>query len=99
MPSVEAQARAQLQSERGAIIKDWGGRLPIAITYPNTYFLGMSNLGLQAIYRLLNALPDVVCERVFYDPPADGKLASPPHFTGIAASSHGLSGGGLHSDL
>ena len=31
----------------------------------------MSNLGFQTIYRHLNALPDVVCERVFLPDPAD----------------------------
>src|SRR5207244_2327471 len=31
----------------------------------------MSNLGFQAIYRHLNQIPDVVCERVFFPDPAD----------------------------
>ncbi len=39
--------------------------------YPNTYAVGMSNLGFQAIYGQLNALPDVVCERVFLPDPED----------------------------
>jgi radical SAM superfamily enzyme YgiQ (UPF0313 family) len=51
--------------------KDWGGRVSIALVYPNTYPVGMSNLGFQTIYRHLNALPDVVCERVFLPEPAD----------------------------
>ena len=63
------EARQRLASEQGAIRKDWGGRLPIALIYPNSYHLGMSNLGIQAIYRLLNEKPDIVCERVFWDPP------------------------------
>jgi len=33
--------------------------------FPNTYAVGMSNLGYQTIYRLLNQLDHVVCERVF----------------------------------
>lgn len=53
--------------EEGAIVKDWGGRLPIATIYPNSYYLGMSNLGIHTIYRLLNINPKVVCERVFLD--------------------------------
>ncbi len=53
--------------ETGTIIKDWGGRLPVALVYPNSYYLGMSNLGVHAIYRLLNRYPDVVCERVFWE--------------------------------
>jgi radical SAM superfamily enzyme YgiQ (UPF0313 family) len=58
---------ARLAREAGTIIKDWGGRLPIALIYPNRYYLGMSNLGVQTIYRLLNGYPNVVCERAFYD--------------------------------
>ena len=41
--------------EEGTIIKDWGGRLPVALIYPNSYYLGMSNLGVHAIYGLLNS--------------------------------------------
>jgi radical SAM family uncharacterized protein len=37
----------------------------VALVYPNTYAVGMSNLGFQTIYSHLNRLPDVVCERVF----------------------------------
>ncbi len=54
--------------EDGAIVKDWGGRLPVALIYPNTYYLGMSNLGVHAVYKLLNTNLRIVCERVFYDP-------------------------------
>jgi radical SAM superfamily enzyme YgiQ (UPF0313 family) len=53
--------------ETGVIIKDWGGRLPIALIYPNTYYLGMSSLGVQAVYGLFNGNNRVVCERVFLD--------------------------------
>jgi radical SAM superfamily enzyme YgiQ (UPF0313 family) len=54
-----------LAHEEGAIIKDWGGKLPIALIYPNTYHVGMSSLALQSLYRLFNAQPDIVCERCF----------------------------------
>ncbi|MFC1864480.1 radical SAM protein [Chloroflexota bacterium] len=56
-----------LSREQGTIIKDWGGRLPIALIYPNSYYIGMSNLGIHAIYSLLNSYPDVVCERAFWE--------------------------------
>jgi len=52
--------------EQGTVVKDWGGRLPIAIIYPNSYYIGMSNLGVHTIYSLLNGYSDVVCERVFW---------------------------------
>jgi radical SAM family uncharacterized protein len=42
----------------------------LALAYPNTYHVGMSNLGMQRIYSLLNRRPDTVCERVFL-PDAD----------------------------
>ncbi|MBI2917079.1 MAG: radical SAM protein [Chloroflexi bacterium] len=51
--------------EKGTIIKPWGGRVPVALVYPNSYYLGMSNLGVHTIYGLLNSFPQMVCERVF----------------------------------
>jgi radical SAM superfamily enzyme YgiQ (UPF0313 family) len=59
--------RDRINREQGAVVKDWGGKLPIALIYPNSYFLGMSNLGIQMIYSLLNSYPDIVCERVFWE--------------------------------
>jgi radical SAM superfamily enzyme YgiQ (UPF0313 family) len=56
---------ALLADEEGTIRKDWGGKVAIALVYPNTYAVGMSNLGFQTIYWHLNQRPDVVCERVF----------------------------------
>lgn len=41
------------------------GSFRVALVWPNLYFVGMSNLGFQSIYRLLNRTPDVVCERAF----------------------------------
>ena len=37
----------------------------VAIVYPNTYFVGMSNLGLHIIYEETNLRNDSVCERIF----------------------------------
>lgn len=62
-----ARARRHLETETGAIIKDWGGRLPFAFIYPNTYYIGMSNLGLQAVYAFLNRYEDILCERIFWE--------------------------------
>lgn len=61
------RARARLEREQNTIRKDWGGRLPIALIYPNRYYLGMSNLGVHTIYRLLNNQSRVVCERAFWE--------------------------------
>jgi radical SAM family uncharacterized protein len=69
--NLKAKADRLLAQETGAIRKDWGARVSFALAYPNTYAVGMSNLGFQTIYRHLNALPDVVCERVFLPDPED----------------------------
>ncbi len=61
------RARRRLSREQGTVTKDWGGRLPIALIYPNSYYIGMSNLGLHAIYSLLNSYNEVVCERAFWE--------------------------------
>lgn len=55
--------------ETGSVRKDPGGRLNVALVYPNTYFVGMSNLGLHTMYREFNAHPGIVCERFFMDSP------------------------------
>ena len=62
------EARERLERERGTIYKDWGGKVPIALIYPNSYYVGMSNLGFQTIYALLNSYNNIVCERVFWEP-------------------------------
>ena len=60
--------RGILAREKGAVRKPHAGRLRVALAFPNTYFVGMSNLGLQTVYRLFNADDRVVCERVFLPP-------------------------------
>ena len=37
----------------------------IALAFPDLYDLGLSNLGLLILYRVLNDIPDVWCERVY----------------------------------
>jgi radical SAM superfamily enzyme YgiQ (UPF0313 family) len=62
------RARETLSKEVGYVVKPHGDRLRVALAFPNTYWVGMSNLGLQTVYRLFNAEDDVVCERVFLPP-------------------------------
>ncbi len=57
-----------LSREVGYVRKPHSGKLRVALAFPNTYFVGMSNLGFQTIYRLFNDQPDIVCERVFLPP-------------------------------
>lgn len=54
-----------LPRENGAVVKKGGMRIKISLVYPNTYQVGMANLGFQAVYGLANSLSDVYCERVF----------------------------------
>jgi radical SAM superfamily enzyme YgiQ (UPF0313 family) len=61
-------ARDTLSREVGYVTKPHAGRLRIALAFPNTYWVGMSNLGFQTVYRLFNDLDDVVCERFFLPP-------------------------------
>jgi radical SAM superfamily enzyme YgiQ (UPF0313 family) len=69
------KARRRLSREQGTIVKDWGGRVPIALVYPNSYYLGMSNLGVHALYKLLNSYDRVVAERAFWE--ADNSQSPP----------------------
>ena len=63
------------QSEQGTIRKGWRGRISVALVYPNTYNVGMSNLGFQTTYKLFNKIEHVVCERAFlsFDHKSDNK--------------------------
>jgi radical SAM superfamily enzyme YgiQ (UPF0313 family) len=60
-----ARIKHLLSQEEGVIYKDWGGRLPLALVYPNTYYIGMSSLAVHVLYRLFNQQHNVVCERIF----------------------------------
>src|SRR5258708_14440372 len=62
------RALETLSKEVGYVKKPHGGRLRVALAFPNTYWVGMSNLGFQTVYRLFNDEPDVVCERFFLPP-------------------------------
>ena len=68
-------------SETGVIRKKWNGRIKVALVYPNTYHVGMSNLGFQAVYELINAFEHVVCERSFL--PDDGGSGTTDRITTI----------------
>ena len=39
--------------------------LRLAFCFPDTYEIGMSNLGLSILYHTMNSLPFAWCERVF----------------------------------
>ena len=70
MKSWEQRERAldTLSKETGFIRKPHGGRIRLALAFPNTYWVGMSNLGFQTTYRLFNDQEHIVCERFFLPP-------------------------------
>jgi radical SAM superfamily enzyme YgiQ (UPF0313 family) len=82
-----SEAQRLLENETGTVYKDWGGRLPIALVFPNTYYLGMSSLALHALYQLWNGRQDIVCERVFTDlsPPISLESGSPLDYFPVLA--------------
>ncbi len=61
--------------EVGAKVFAPGSRRSFAFLYPNSYNIGMSNLGLHILYREINARGDTACER-FFLPPEGEKLLS-----------------------
>jgi len=65
-----------LVRERGSVRKKWKDQLPIALVFPNTYHVGMSNLGFQIVYSLLNSHSHIVCERVFLPESAGSRPVS-----------------------
>ncbi len=53
-------------SEYGAVVKDLAAaRVRFALAFPDTYEVGMSNLGFRLLYHLLNDREEIACERVF----------------------------------
>jgi len=69
--------------ERGTVTKPRGGRTTVCLAYPNTYYVGMSSLGFQTVYRVINDRPDALAERVF--------LPEPPELERLARSGKPLS--------
>ena len=54
-----------LETEQGYYLFPQGARTPFALLYPNSYFVGMSNLGFHIIYEQINKRTDSACERFF----------------------------------
>ncbi len=62
---------AILSRETGGGRKEWGGRLRVALVYPNRYSVAMANLGFLTIHARINARVDSLCERAFLPDPRD----------------------------
>jgi len=66
LPLVSKPAR-YIGNELNSIHKPHEDKIRIALSYPDNYEIGMSNLGLQILYHILNQKADIVAER-FYAP-------------------------------
>ncbi len=65
LPRVQKPAR-YVGGEYNAVMKDRAEvDVRFAFCFPDTYEIGMSNLGLRILYGLLNEMPGVWCERAF----------------------------------
>jgi hypothetical protein len=79
MKKIFKKIDALLSKEKGSIIKDPGGKNRICLIYPNIYQVGISNLGFQAVYRILNSKNNLVCERAFLPAQDDMKFYEDGH--------------------
>ena len=61
---IRQRIQTRLKAEQGAYRRP-GASLRVGLAYPNKYFFGMSNLGFQTLYAVLNRLTDTSCERFF----------------------------------
>ena len=62
---LEKALNERLAKETGYVVHPFGSRHTMAVCYPHTYETGMSNLGMQIIYREVNSRDDFQCERAF----------------------------------
>ena len=65
LPRVQKPAR-YVGGEYNEVRKDKSSvELRVAFCFPDTYEIGMSNLGFRILYGIMNDMPGVWCERVF----------------------------------
>lgn len=74
-------------NEINSVHKEHNGRLKIALVFPDLYEVGMSHLGFQIIYFMLNAYDDVVCERAFAPAPDMEELLIKNHVPWVSHES------------
>ena len=65
---LKEKLKSRLEKEEGSTIYAPGARQSMAFMYPNSYNIGMSNLGLQILYKEVNSSTQFACERVFLPP-------------------------------
>ncbi|HET7747525.1 MAG TPA: radical SAM protein [Vicinamibacteria bacterium] len=70
---LEERHRRHLEAELPLQPISRQGSFRVALCWPNLYYVGMSNLGFQSVYQMLNALPDVLCDRAFLPDDVDAE--------------------------
>src|ERR1700688_4679939 len=81
-----SRQRERAASERFVEAPKKFGAYRIALGFPNSYAVGMSNLGFQWVHRLFNRIDDLVCERFFWEEDAPAETLE----TGTPLSDFGL---------
>ncbi len=66
-PTPSLNRKVLLAAERPTEALSVHGRYRVALGFPNSYGIGMSNLGFQWVYRLLNREQEIACERFFFE--------------------------------
>lgn len=58
---------SEYNSETLSIMSKWQNNkvVKVCLCYPDKYVIGMSNLGMEILYKLINSLDNALCERVF----------------------------------
>ncbi|MFC1735883.1 TIGR03960 family B12-binding radical SAM protein [Candidatus Hydrogenedentota bacterium] len=65
LPHVQRPGR-YIGHEINSVSKPWDSvDLRVALAFPDVYEIGMSHLGMQILYSIVNMRPDSLCERVF----------------------------------
>ena len=73
--SVERRRKTLIRAEHGPDAGGLaGGGLRVALVYPHTYHVGMSSLGFQIVYQMINGRPGARAERFFTDTMAQGSI-------------------------
>jgi radical SAM superfamily enzyme YgiQ (UPF0313 family) len=75
--TLKEKYRRLLSHESGYRKQIWGDKLTVCLVYPSNYRAGMSNLGFQTIYALLNRDQNFICERAFLPDPGDEPMFAP----------------------
>lgn len=87
LPFVDKPAR-YIGTELGRIVKDPAGRVNFALAYPDLYEVGMSYVGGQILYHIINSRPDALCERVYAPAPDAEELLRRQNIPLFSLESH-----------